>query len=76
MAFPSPSQTYSAIEASQYPVFSARCSERDAPDWIPGVKANRCKTAVNCLTRNSSRHGSKVMSKLRSRCLPKLPYAK
>ncbi|GFU99954.1 hypothetical protein TNCV_236071 [Trichonephila clavipes] len=37
------------FSAPQYPVFPAGSGQRDTPDWMLGVKANRCKTAVYCL---------------------------
>ncbi|GFV97209.1 hypothetical protein TNCV_161781 [Trichonephila clavipes] len=58
------------FSAPQYPVFPAGCSQRGMPDWTLGVKANLCKTDVDNLPENSSRHSSKVTSELRSRCPP------
>ncbi|GFT13730.1 uncharacterized protein TNCV_3831861 [Trichonephila clavipes] len=56
---------------SQYPVLPVGCSQRDTQDWMLGVKDSLCKKAVERLPRNSSsRHCSKVSSKLRSRCPP------
>ncbi|GFW92534.1 hypothetical protein TNCV_518511 [Trichonephila clavipes] len=55
------------LSAPQYPFVSAGCSQRDSPDWTPGVKASLCKTSVDCFLENSaSRHSSK----LRNRCPP------
>ncbi|GFW67897.1 hypothetical protein TNCV_3872271 [Trichonephila clavipes] len=55
----------------QYPVFPDGCSQRDSTDCSPGVGVRLCKTAVDCLPENSSsRHISKIMSKLRSSCPP------
>ncbi|GFU63374.1 hypothetical protein TNCV_247441 [Trichonephila clavipes] len=46
-------------------------SQQNVPDWTPGVKANICKTAADCLPRNSSsRRSRNVTSKLRSHCPP------
>ncbi|GFW29672.1 uncharacterized protein TNCV_3935391 [Trichonephila clavipes] len=59
------------LSVLQYPVFPAGCSQRDAPDWMPGIKARICKTSEVFLPGYAfSRHSSKVTSKLRSRCPP------
>ncbi|GFX75255.1 hypothetical protein TNCV_3042781 [Trichonephila clavipes] len=53
----------------KYPVFPVECSQRDTQDWTPSVKGTLCKTVVERFHLNSSsRHRSKVASKLRSRC--------
>ncbi|GFV47603.1 hypothetical protein TNCV_2081631 [Trichonephila clavipes] len=57
------------FSASQYPVFSSGCNQRDAPNWTPGIKANLCKTAVDSLPGNSSsRHSNKKEAPKMWRC--------
>ncbi|GFU81691.1 hypothetical protein TNCV_3645911 [Trichonephila clavipes] len=57
------------FSAPQYPFFPARCSQSATPNWAPGIKSSLCKTAIDCLHRNSfSDHSSKITSKLSSRC--------
>ncbi|GFS52054.1 hypothetical protein TNCV_1104761 [Trichonephila clavipes] len=64
------------FSAPQYPLFPAVCRQRHAQDWTPDIKNCLCKTAVDCFPGNSSsRPSSKVMSKLRNRCLPISTYA-
>ncbi|GFV64392.1 hypothetical protein TNCV_2503101 [Trichonephila clavipes] len=46
--------------APQYSVFPAGCSQRDAPEWTPGIKDSLYKTIVDCLPRNSSSRPSNV----------------
>ncbi|GFV47929.1 hypothetical protein TNCV_3044011 [Trichonephila clavipes] len=54
----------------QYLIFSAGCSEKDASDWTPDKKTSLCKMAVDCFPgKIFSRHSSKILSKLKNRCL-------
>ncbi|GFV42767.1 hypothetical protein TNCV_841221 [Trichonephila clavipes] len=46
-------------------------STRDTQNWTPGLKDSLCKTVGERFSGNSSsRHSSKVTSKLRSHCPP------
>ncbi|GFS84785.1 hypothetical protein TNCV_2956811 [Trichonephila clavipes] len=47
------------FSAPQYPVFPAGCSQRNASNWTPGVKASLCKKDEVCLPENSSSRHSK-----------------
>ncbi|GFX91965.1 hypothetical protein TNCV_3577951 [Trichonephila clavipes] len=35
--------------ASQYPGFNVECSQREVPDWTPGLKVSLSKMGVDCL---------------------------
>ncbi|GFT27974.1 hypothetical protein TNCV_643891 [Trichonephila clavipes] len=57
------------FSGTHYPFFRAESSQSDVPDWTMGVKANLCKTVVDCLPGNSfCRNSSKVTSQLKSLC--------
>ncbi|GFV51334.1 hypothetical protein TNCV_3615321 [Trichonephila clavipes] len=52
-------------------IWSAGCSQRDTPDCTPCIKVTLGKSAVDCLPKgSSSRHSSKITSKLISRRPP------
>ncbi|GFV85909.1 hypothetical protein TNCV_1422121 [Trichonephila clavipes] len=58
------------FSAPQYLVFPAGCSQRNVPDCTLGLITYLHKMVTDCLPVNSSRHSSRVTSKLKSRCPP------